>query len=114
MWDVGSGVATRIGLISNIRVRSESGKSLEHFKELAALLIKIGATLVSLDQDANDADARKAWADVIDDLIAISACPDYVVNRGHYFGTDKLPASEGEPGLSDDDKWALIEFVKTF
>jgi hypothetical protein len=38
-------------------------------------------------------------------------CPDYVVNRGHYFGTDKF--SE-EPGLSDDDKRALIEFLKTF
>jgi hypothetical protein len=27
-----------------------------------------------------------------------------VVNRGHYFGTN----------LSDADKWALIEFLKTF
>jgi hypothetical protein len=34
-----------------------------------------------------------------------------VVNRGHYFGTDMLP---DEPGLSDEDKKALIEFVKTF
>jgi len=33
-----------------------------------------------------------------------------VVNRGHYFGTDYF--SE-EPGLTDDDKWALIEFLKT-
>ena len=34
-----------------------------------------------------------------------------MVNRGHYFGTD---AFKEEPGLSDEDKRALIEFLKTF
>jgi len=34
------------------------------------------------------------------------------VNRGHYFGTSL--ADDGEPALSDDDKRALIEFLKTF
>jgi hypothetical protein len=34
-----------------------------------------------------------------------------VVNRGHYFGTDRF---KEEPALSDDDKLALIEFLKTF
>jgi hypothetical protein len=34
-----------------------------------------------------------------------------VVNRGHYFGTDLF---KEEPGLSDEDKRALIEFIKTF
>ena len=67
----------------------------------------------SLDQDASNEEARAAYADVVEDLIDISTCPDYVVNRGHYFGTDRLPASEGEPGLSDDDKEALIGFLKT-
>jgi hypothetical protein len=33
------------------------------------------------------------------------------VNRGHYFGTSLI---SGEPELSDDDKHALIEFIKTF
>jgi len=37
-------------------------------------------------------------------LYALSKCPDYVVSRGHYFGA-RLP---------DDDKRALIEFVRTF
>jgi hypothetical protein len=45
-----------------------------------------------------------------------------VVNRGHYFGTAFLEeppdfgdAQQGkEPGLSDQDKRALIEFLKTF
>ena len=46
-----------------------------------------------------------------DALFELSACPDYIVNRGHYFGSSYF--SE-EPALSDDDKRALIEFLKTF
>jgi len=41
----------------------------------------------------------------------ISKCPDYVVNRGHYFGTSMF---KQEPGLNDEDKEALIAFLKTF
>ena len=48
---------------------------------------------------------------VVPDLLELSKCPDFVVNRGHYFGTD---AFKEEPGLSDQDKMALIEFLKTF
>jgi hypothetical protein len=55
-------------------------------------------------KDAPPEKKREALADLIDPLVKLSKCPDYVVNRGHYFGTK----------LSDDDKWALIEFLKTF
>jgi hypothetical protein len=44
-------------------------------------------------------------------MLALSKCKDFVVNRGHYFGTDYL---KEEPGLGDADKRALIEFLKTF
>jgi hypothetical protein len=40
----------------------------------------------------------------VPDLLALNKCPDFVTDRGHYFGTD----------LSDEDKRALIEFVKSF
>ena len=36
---------------------------------------------------------------------------DFVVNRGHYFGTGVF---KEETPLSDEDKRALIEFLKTF
>ena len=49
-----------------------------------------------------------------EDLLELSKCNDFVVNRGHYFGTSHLNKAENEPGLSDDDKRALIEFLKTF
>jgi hypothetical protein len=43
-------------------------------------------------------------------LLKLSKCPDFVVNRGHYFGTDYFAE---EPALSDADKRALIAFLKT-
>jgi hypothetical protein len=57
-------------------------------------------------------------------LLKLSKCPDFVVNRGHYFGTSKFNETDGlsqdeksfgpEPVLSNEDKRALIEFLKTF
>ena len=41
---------------------------------------------------------------LIDTLVGLSKCPDYVVNRGHYFGAD----------LSAGDKEALIAYLKHF
>jgi len=52
--------------------------------------------------------------DLTGPLLELSRCPDFIVNRGHYFGTGMLDPKEGEPGLSDPDKEALIAFLKTF
>ncbi|SHG86463.1 hypothetical protein SAMN02745157_4965 [Kaistia soli DSM 19436] len=41
---------------------------------------------------------------LVDTLVGLSKCPDYVVNRGHLFGTD----------LPDPDKQALIAYLKQF
>jgi hypothetical protein len=43
-------------------------------------------------------------------LMSFSKCPDYVVNRGHYFGT----GYDNERPLTDQEKRDLIEFLKTF
>jgi len=61
--------------------------------------------------NADDATAARIFGWLGGELYGLSACPDYVVNRGHYFGTDKFAE---EPGLSDADKFALIEFLKAF
>jgi hypothetical protein len=49
--------------------------------------------------------------ELVNTMLALSKCPDFVVNKGHYFGTSLFTE---EPGLSDDDKRALIGFIKTF
>ena len=67
--------------------------------------------LGAMPPGANDETAGRIFGPLARQLDALSTCPDYVVNRGHYFGTDRF--SE-EPGLPDADKRALIEFLKTF
>jgi hypothetical protein len=76
----------------------------EHAKKLIALLIKFKQDLKSLPANATDDDARKAFSNAVPDMLELSKCPDFIVNKGHYFGSN----------LSDDDKNALIEFLKTF
>jgi hypothetical protein len=75
------------------------------------LLLKIKHDLANLPHNASDEQARQILQNLVGPLMSLSKCPDYVVNRGHYFGTDKLPE---ETPLSDEDKNALIEFLKTF
>ena len=43
-------------------------------------------------------------------MLSMSNCPDLVINKGHYFGTNLYTE---EPGLSDAEKRDLIGFLKT-
>jgi hypothetical protein len=93
---------TPVNLIANM--------DLERRTEVVGVLLKTKTALKSLPPDASDEQAREAFADLVEPMVEVSKCPDFVVNRGHYFGTDYFGE---EPGLSDGDKRALIEFLKT-
>ncbi len=73
-------------------------------KQVVAAVFRLVHDLRALPKNATDDQARQVFANVGEQLFALSKCPDYVVNRGHYFGTK----------LSDADKNALIAFLKTF
>ncbi len=105
---------TPVDLLANLDLLGEGldGEArVQHQARVLELLIKMKHDLASLPQNATDAEAEKIFANLVPDLLALSKCPDYVVNRGHYFGTDLSPQ---EPPLYDTDKKALIEFLKTF
>jgi hypothetical protein len=104
---------TPVGLLGNIDLdrREDLFEDLEHKLKIAKLLLKLKKDLKALPRDASDEDARKSFSNVVDDLLSVSKCPDFIVNRGHYFGTDYF---REESGLSDSDKRALIAFLKTF
>jgi hypothetical protein len=87
----------------------ERGK---HDLQLLKLLKQIKKDLKAIPKNATDEEASKIFANLVDPLVNASKCPDYIVNRGHYFGTDYFKEAI-EPGLSDDDKKALIAFLKT-
>jgi hypothetical protein len=94
---------TPVNLLTNIDLESSK-------VDLAKLLIKMKRDLKAVE-GKSEQEAAEVFKNLVPDLLEVSKCPDFVVNRGHYFGTSFL---KEEPALSDEDKRALVEFLKTF
>jgi hypothetical protein len=110
---------TPVNLLANLNMLPDDAgviKKFTHKRKILKLLIKIKTALKALPPNATDEQAKQVFVEqgLADELLALSKCSDFVVNRGHYFGTSFLKQAEQEPGLGDDDKRALIEFLKTF
>jgi hypothetical protein len=86
---------TPINLVANLEPNFQN---IDVFLKIAEKLIKIKATKPSREEAAAE------FTKLIPDLLAANKCPDFVEDKGHYFGTD----------LPDTDKRALIEYLKTF
>ena len=93
---------TPINLLTNIDLAQPT--------KVISVLIKATHDLKAVPDGATDEERRKAFANLVEDLLEVSKCRDFVIDRGHYFGTDYFGE---EPGLSDADKRALIAFLKT-
>jgi len=103
-----------VNLLANIQPLAESNDAAQvadHTKKLLDLLDALRHDLGAAPPDATDEQLQAKFANLAKPMLALSKCPDFVVNRGHYFGTNLL--TEESP-LSDDDKRALIAFLKTF
>lgn len=94
---------TPVGLIMNTNLtRTDDIKAnLAMEGKLLKILPKLIKDLKQVE-GKSDEEARAIFRNLVPDLMAASKCPDYVVNKGHYFGTN----------LADEDKRALIEFLK--
>ena len=116
-----------VNLIANLKLRAESddlSAKATHVRDVGELLLKLKLDLATAPAGASDQELRDKFANLRAPLMRLSKCPDFVVNRGHYFGTaefnqqDALSADEKafgtEAALSDTDKRALIAFLKTF
>ncbi len=89
---------TPINLIGNFE------PDLSQLPQLVVLKAKLGTALVAihalnLPPEAASAELLKA----VPELLTFNKCPDFIEDKGHYFGTD----------LPDADKRALIEYLKT-
>lgn len=93
---------TPIDLLANADLDlSDENQAVERVKVIA----KVQSDLIKIRLQKLDADAsRQLLIGLVPDLLKLSKCPDFVQDRGHEFGA-RLP---------DEDKRALIEFVKTF
>ena len=73
--------------------------------QLVVLQAKIVKALVKIHtMNLSPEEATTELAKSVPELLAANKCPDFVEDKGHYFGTD----------LPDSDKRALIEYLKTF
>lgn len=104
---------TPVSLISNLMVRPEEmgwWDRLGHDRKVLHLVLDIKHKFKELGDNPTDQQAQDVLKPLADQLMALSKCPDYVVNRGHYFGTGRFG---DESRLSEQDKRDLIEFLKT-
>ena len=85
-----------INLIGNLE--PDLGQLVVLQAKIVKALVKIHA--MNLSPEEATAELTKA----VPELVAANKCPDFVEDKGHYFGTD----------LPDSDKRALIEYLKTF
>ena len=90
---------TPVNLIANIDPGADPVR-------LAEVCLEVKKALLEIKSKNLDAAAAKELmrTQVAPALFKVSKCPDFVEDRGHYFGSD----------LADPDKLALIEFLKTF
>jgi hypothetical protein len=105
---------TPVGLLANLMVMPDMGDGTDrvaHAAKLLALAVRLKHDLAALPANATGDDAAKVFANLAAPLLELSKCPDFEVNRGHYFGTAQ--DTEGPP-VSDRQKNALIAFLKTF
>jgi hypothetical protein len=107
-------VGMPINLLAGVELASETPAwpdRIKHTMNLIGGLWNVKGSWVSYATASNPAEKDKALVGLQNELRSLDKCPDYVVNRGHYFGTDQF---KEEPGLNDADKEALIAFLKTF
>jgi hypothetical protein len=97
-----------IGLITNMDMTGADlpdKERREQRRRVLRLLLDLKRTL------KDGVEFGTALSGLVDQMLDLAKCKDLVVNKGHYFGTSYFTE---EPGLSDDDKRALIGFLKTF
>jgi len=86
---------TPVNLVANLE---PDFQHIDVFAKVVQKLVNLKTANLSRDE------AAAQFTKLIPDLLAANKCPDFVEDKGHYFGTD----------LSDNDKRALIEYLKNF
>lgn len=92
---------TPVNLLANTDLEL---KGFTHKWRLAKLFVHSIRALKDIKNEGLTGDAAALrLKTLVPELYALNACPDFVEDKGHYFGSE----------LTDADKKALIEFLKT-
>jgi len=93
---------TPINLLASANVELSFDPS--RLVRLAGALLEAKRALARIEAEALGPDAQvEVLEELVPELLAVSKCPDFVVDRGHEYGS----------GLPDADKRALIAFLRT-
>ncbi|MBV8685034.1 MAG: hypothetical protein JO111_19340 [Caulobacteraceae bacterium] len=113
-----------VNLIANTQLLAEGADPAKHYAKLLDLARRAKSDLAKAPANATDAELLARFANLGPSFLALDKCPDFVVNRGHLFGTAAFNHQEGLsdderawgnlPELSDDDRKSLIAYLKTF
>jgi hypothetical protein len=97
---------TPVNLLANLDLSLGSLKDAKKALRLVELAVKVKRALIRVNAGGMTPEEAKEYMrrELVGPLVENSNCTDFVVDRGHYFGTE----------LEDEDKRALIEFLKTF
>lgn len=114
-----------ISLLASLRPLAESQKPSDiaaHYHNVLTAIIRLKHIVIAIKgKQLTDVQLRQAFSSLREPLMKLSKCPDFVVNRGHYFGTEMfnsgLTADERmwgrEVPLSEADRRALTAFLMT-
>ncbi|MEO6093953.1 MAG: hypothetical protein ABIT04_12880 [Novosphingobium sp.] len=115
-----------VNLLGSFQILAESRDPkvvLQHYQAILKFLVAFNRLLPNRPDGSSDAALRTHFAPLREPLMTLSKCPDFVVNRGHYFGTARFNDRPGmtederafgtETPLTDEQKRALIAFLKT-
>jgi hypothetical protein len=99
---------TPIKLLANLDMTLETAEldaaDAAKLGRLAGLGRKMKNSLLQIQLQNLDAPASaEVLRQLVPDMLALSKCPDFIEDRGHYYGAT----------LSDSDKRAIIEYLKT-
>ncbi len=92
---------TPVNLLANADLDFSNARNADRLKLIAEVqteLLRIKVENLNLEQ------VQQELLKLAPDILKINKCPDFIEDRGHYYGTS----------LSDADKLALVEFMKTF
>ena len=116
-----------VGLLANLKLRAESddlGDKAAHVGKTGRVPDQAQARPRHRARRRQRCRTAPALRQSEGPMMELSKCKDFVVNRGHYFGTAEFNQQDGlsaderrsapSPELSDQDKRALIAFLKTF
>jgi hypothetical protein len=93
---------TPINLLANIN--NELSFEPRRIVDLLEVLLRVKTALKRIRiEHLNTRESTELLKTLVPDLLEVNKCPDFIVDRGHEYGAS----------LSDADKYALIEFLKT-